>query len=193
MKTCSINQFRAFTFLAALGFSSLLRAQTVTLVATSTTTNSAAYSTNAVVLQAGDTATIVSQYTQSGGFAAAVQIGNTEFDPPPLLMGSGGANGGPTPSQPGPVTIAGPAIICAKVDRLQFVGASSFVTVKVTPANSTTATVPLNAVVIPENATGNVSVIMESSADLITWNAANPGVYGGTTTQRFFRVRVVQQ
>jgi len=54
-------------------------------------------------------------------------------------------------------------------------------------------TIPTSAVVIPTDATGPVNVILESSTDLVTWTAANPGTYGASTTKRFFRVRAVNQ
>lgn len=49
-----------------------------------------------------------------------------------------------------------------------------------------------SAVVIPEDAAGPVTIVMESSTDLVTWVAANPGNYGATTPRRFFRVRAIQ-
>ena len=49
-----------------------------------------------------------------------------------------------------------------------------------------------SAVVIPEDAAGPVSIVLESSTDLVTWVAANPGTYGSSTSRRFFRVRAVQ-
>ncbi len=48
------------------------------------------------------------------------------------------------------------------------------------------------SVVIPEDAGGPVQVALESSTDLINWNAANPGTYGTSTTRRFFRVRAIR-
>lgn len=48
---------------------------------------------------------------------------------------------------------------------------------------------PMNSVVIPESPAGNVAIILESSTDAVTWNAANPGIYGSDTEARFFRVR----
>jgi hypothetical protein len=53
--------------------------------------------------------------------------------------------------------------------------------------------VPSTAVVIPADSTGPVQIILESSTDLITWTAADPGSYAASTTKRFFRVRAVQQ
>ena len=48
------------------------------------------------------------------------------------------------------------------------------------------------AVVVPEDASGPVQIILESSTDLVSWTEANPGTYGASTTRRFFRVRAVQ-
>lgn len=61
--------------------------------------------------------------------------------------------------------------------------------------NSTVAgtAVPSTAVVIPADASGPVSIILESSTDLVTWTAASPGSYGSSTAKRFFRVRAVAQ
>ncbi len=51
--------------------------------------------------------------------------------------------------------------------------------------------IPNNTVVIPTDATGTVNVILESSEDLVSWTAADPGTYGSTTSKRFFRVRAM--
>lgn len=53
--------------------------------------------------------------------------------------------------------------------------------------------VPTSAVVIPADANGSVSIILESSVDMVTWTAALPGTYGSSTEKRFFRVRAVNQ
>ena len=50
-----------------------------------------------------------------------------------------------------------------------------------------------NTVVIPDDGGGPVQIIFESSTDLITWTAANPGTYGTTNQKRFFRLRAVRQ
>ena len=34
--------------------------------------------------------------------------------------------------------------------------------------------------------------ILESSEDMVNWNSANPGTYGASTNERFFRIRAVQ-
>jgi len=69
----------------------------------------------------------------------------------------------------------------------------ALVTYRLVDNVSTTTTIPTSAVVIPTDATGPVNVILESSTDLVTWTAANPGTYGASTTKRFFRVRAVNQ
>lgn len=60
-------------------------------------------------------------------------------------------------------------------------------TVKI--ARNTDLIAPSSSVVIPADNNGPVQIILESSADFITWNPALPGLYGTTTTNRFFRVR----
>jgi hypothetical protein len=45
------------------------------------------------------------------------------------------------------------------------------------------------ATVIPENAAGNVDIILEQSTDLINWSAVNPGSFTPNAAKRFFRVR----
>ena len=68
----------------------------------------------------------------------------------------------------------------------------TWVTVKISAPPQETPTQPTNAAAIPEDANGQYQVIMESSTDLITWTPANPGTYGGNTTKRFFRTRIVR-
>jgi hypothetical protein len=48
---------------------------------------------------------------------------------------------------------------------------------------------PNTAVVIPADSAGPVTIILESSVDLINCTSALPGTYGTSTTNRFFRVR----
>lgn len=67
------------------------------------------------------------------------------------------------------------------------IGALSKIGVVSDPENTT------HAVVIPEDATGPVEIIMESSIDMVTWTRANPGTYGASTEKRFFRLRALQQ
>ncbi len=49
-----------------------------------------------------------------------------------------------------------------------------------------------SSVVIPEDTAGPVTLVMESSTDMVTWTAANPGTYGTSTPRRFFRIRALR-
>ena len=51
---------------------------------------------------------------------------------------------------------------------------------------------PNTGVVIPADSSGPVNIILESSVDLINWIPSDPGTYGTTTTNRFFRVRATR-
>lgn len=92
-------------------------------------------------------------------------------------------------NQPAPKSffVPGPATIV-----MQF-GASATATCSFRVfANGTSVPVtnlPSNSVVIPTDATGPVAIVLESSVDLVTWTAADPGTYSPTVLNRFFRVR----
>jgi hypothetical protein len=60
------------------------------------------------------------------------------------------------------------------------------------PQCNTNYFIPNTGVVIPADAAGPVNIILESSVDLINWIPADPGTYGTTTTNRFFRVRATR-
>lgn len=59
-------------------------------------------------------------------------------------------------------------------------------------SSSITNIIPSSAVVIPSDSSGPVQIILESSEDMVNWNSANPGTYGASTNERFFRIRAVQ-
>jgi len=88
-----------------------------------------------------------------------------------------------------PLYICGPAEFFLAESYMQ----PATITYRLKDNVSSTTTIPTSAVVIPTDATGPVNVILESSTDLVTWTAANPGTYGASTTKRFFRVRTVNQ
>jgi hypothetical protein len=91
-----------------------------------------------------------------------------------------------------PMEVAGPAKIVissfGSQENLEFAIATFEVTRLAAPSVT-----PSNAAVIPEDANGTFTVILESSTDLITWTAANPGDYSGNTVKRFFRTRIVKK
>ncbi len=65
---------------------------------------------------------------------------------------------------------------------------SPWCTITTSPASGSSFT-PSGSVVIPNDNGGPVTIILESSTDLVTWTAANPGTYGTTSSNRFFRIR----
>jgi hypothetical protein len=88
-----------------------------------------------------------------------------------------------------PFEIVGPASIELRSDSGETYAIATF---EVTRPASPSVT-PSNAAVIPVDANGTFTVILESSTDLITWTAANPGDYSGNTVKRFFRTRIVKK
>jgi phosphate/sulfate permease len=85
--------------------------------------------------------------------------------------------------------IAGPATITLNSGILNT--ALSICTIQTSPASALTFT-PSSSVVIPNDGAGPVTIVLESSTDLINWTAANPGTYGTSSTNRFFRVRALR-
>ena len=85
-------------------------------------------------------------------------------------------------------TVVGPATITLWVTNgpINASGHTCFCTIQTTSSTSFT---PSTAVVIPNDGGGPVTIILESSVDLVNWTPALPGTYGTTTSNRFFRVR----
>lgn len=82
---------------------------------------------------------------------------------------------------------AGPAI----VTFVPSYSTPGFVSYELSDNDSVSISKPSNAVVIPADSIGPIEIVLESSKDLITWTAAEPGIYGATDQKRFFRVRAV--
>ena len=92
-----------------------------------------------------------------------------------------------------PQEVAGPATLRLVPYSASPTPAEGYLlTLEVTRPASPSVT-PSNAAVIPVDANGTFTVILESSTDLITWTAANPGDYSGNTVKRFFRTRIVKK
>ena len=68
-----------------------------------------------------------------------------------------------------------------------FKASEGFITFRIT--GSEQAPSKKFATVIPENASGNIRIVLEQSTDLINWTTASPGVFPPSTAKRFFRVR----
>lgn len=83
--------------------------------------------------------------------------------------------------------VAGPAKISLFASTAS---AGCFCTIEIT--SPAAQLMPSTGVVVPADSGGPVSIILESSVDLVNWTAALPGTYGTSTTNRFFRVRAVR-
>jgi len=90
-------------------------------------------------------------------------------------------------ASPQPVKVAGPGTL-KLVSMVRT--ATHLATFKITRSGGGTAS---NSVVIPQDPAGSFQVILESSADLLTWTPVAPGTFSGSTAQRFFRTRIVKQ
>ena len=62
-----------------------------------------------------------------------------------------------------------------------------------TPSTNSVTTTPVNSVVIPSDAKGNVQIVLESSSDMVNWIPSQAGTYGNTYSNRFFRVKAIAQ
>ncbi len=90
-------------------------------------------------------------------------------------------------ANPHPVKVAGPGTL-KLVSAVR--SATHLATLTITRKGEGTSS---GSVVIPQDPAGSYQVILESSADLITWTPVAPGTFSGSTAQRFFRTRIVKQ
>ena len=130
-----------------------------------------------ITLAAGDFAELLSCTKQGTSPTLRIKIGATEFSAETHENGN-----------LSPVKVAGPAEIKLEPNP----NYPNFATFSVTRAGELPSVTPSNAVVIPNDAAGNFQVILESSTDMVTWTAATPGTYSGTTQKRFFRTRIMK-
>ena len=86
--------------------------------------------------------------------------------------------------------ITGPATISLLGSATSGYLANAFCTIQTTPATSIVTNsvpfVPSNAVVIPADNGGPVTIVLESSVDLVNWTAALPGTYGTSSSTIVF-------
>ena len=146
-----------------------------------------AYSPTTITLAAGDVATLEASthfYSPMVEFTVATGVFLES------LWTRSGPGGTPVLQ---PIKIAGPASIRFGIPPDTYSEPISvWGTFSITRATALENAIPANAVVIPEDAGGQFQVILESSTDLVNWQAANPGNYGGSTQRRFFRTRIVR-
>ena len=67
------------------------------------------------------------------------------------------------------------------------------VTLKITKASEINKVGPTSVLVLPENATGNYDLIVESSSDSVTWTPFHSQAVQSDTVKRLFRVRIVHK
>jgi len=155
------------------------RADTLTLAVRSTGIGGTSVSTNYVVPTNVVAQVIFAHCRASSSFSSSILVtinGNTA-----TFLGS---SDGVVANLP---TVVGPATITLSAGNINSgSGLFAFCTIQTTSSLNFT---PSSSVVVPNDAGGPVTILLESSTDLITWTAANPGTYGTTSTNRFFRVR----
>ena len=68
-----------------------------------------------------------------------------------------------------------------------------WVTYKITNASELNKVGPTSVLVLPENARGNYDLIVEASADSVTWTPFHSQAVQSVTAKRLFRVRIVHK
>lgn len=128
----------------------------------------------------------------SGSGKLIIQVNGLNFNYTETAINNAGNN---MPFVNGPATI----IITSQVSDSITVGSATaqdnvLCTISTTQNSqcNTNQFTPNTGVVIPADSGGPVNIILESSVDLINWIPADPGTYGTTTTNRFFRVRATR-
>lgn len=167
---------RILLVLATLCFTSFARAGTITNIVLVTVQGTRVAKT--IPLQAGQTAKVI----HVGG---QIPTEMSDIIDGIRISHSGSIN----------AVFHGPTMIEMAVSPDYANGYSVLVTLEIDPPGPVAPpilNIPSNAVVIPADSAGPVTILLESSVDLITWNSAQPGTYGTSTTNRFFRVRSVR-
>jgi len=79
------------------------------------------------------------------------------------------------------------------VTKISFGSDVKFMTVKITNVSEINKAGPTTVLVLPENATGNYNLLVESSTDSINWIPFHSGTVNSDTAERLFRVRIVHK
>lgn len=164
-------------FIAFAALSSFLSAETITLLANErhSTSTQPVYSQETITLAEGDLATVLFM-------SSAVNL-DVIINGVIVRLGSSEATRENLP------VIAGPATLRA----LNFSNLNAaLATISIKRATETTPVVSPQAVVIPDDGSGDREVRLESSTDLINWTATQPGLFASSSASRFFRVRMVK-
>ncbi len=174
------------------GIPSLLYSEIVTLHVKTKTVEEDTYtfSEQSIVLQEGDSAKILSAYSETitSWTAISLEIGGAQVQLPFRTTSFGNNDIAPSWTIAGPATLK--AFIISKPENPSKV---AFFTASITRATETQTVTAPGVAIIPEDVNGTYNVVLESSTDLISWALANPGSYGGSESRRFFRVRTIKQ
>jgi hypothetical protein len=138
------------------------------------------YAAAPIEIPAGATLEVMGVYGSSGVIAAYVKIGATE------VLGQLSSAQQKATNYGYSTTIIGPATVRFARDGNQPQIACYRFTTGEESAKS-------DAVVIPDDNSGNHRVILEASTDMRIWEEVQPGSYPTTTPSRFFRVRVQKE
>lgn len=161
-----------------------LHADLATLTATAPQGQS---SSNQFVIQTNQTVQILHLRDTSSSGQLMIQKDGLSFTYRESQLNSAGNN---MPTLVGPATI----IVTATQSPASGWTGNILCTMSINQLNLcvTNQFTPNTGVVIPADSGGPVNIILESSVDLINWIPANPGTYGTSTTNRFFRVRATR-
>jgi hypothetical protein len=154
-------------------------ADTVTLVV-----GAGGPSTQSYVVPSNVVAQVIFSALNTGGNGQNSGILRVSFPPSTFPPATNGLYYTTTPATP-PLAFVGPAAITLNNSYSPLI---AICTIQTSPASAANFT-PSSSVVIPNDGAGPVTIILESSTDLINWTPAEPGTYGTTTSNRFFRVR----
>lgn len=173
-----------FNFFCIMVVTTLAKADIISLTATAPTGTSA---TNQIVIQTNQTAQILHLRDLSGQGQVTIIKDNANLTYTESRISSAGNN---LPIVSGPATI-----LVTAIQPSSFGGNDNIlctISVAQTTQIATNQFIPNTGVVIPADSGGPVTIVLESSVDLINWIPADPGTYGTSTTNRFFRVRATR-
>lgn len=168
---------RSLPILCLVAFSTLLEAETVTLVVNNRPNSSAepARSKETITLEKGDLARVL--YLSNDTYLDVTIDG---------VIVQVDAN---DPDQVNLPVVAGPATI--QVLNFNSLNAA-LATLSIKKADEVAPSTPTQTVVIPDDGAGDREVRLESSTDLVTWTATQPGIFSSSQDSRFFRLRLVK-
>jgi hypothetical protein len=165
------------------------RADTITLTASNLLSASLVVPSNIVAQVIHSSATGAS----CGVYPISYKL-NVTINGQTIVYSQGSQGNTVLPMLANPPIVVGPATItlinttsssCAQ-------DATAICTIQTSPAISTSNFTPSSTVVIPNDNGGSVTIVLESSTDLVNWVAALPGTYGTSSSNRFFRVRATR-